>query len=401
MDKYKIITYKQDEKDVRCYMIDDQIFLPRKEIAKLLNKDISRINKEIKKLEQNELRCAKMHIMKKNVKLSVYSTDWVIELAKRFGDYSILNFQNWAKEAKKESVVLDGDQFKIVRFNQDNIDLNIKVDIPNRTIWVTQDQLAVIFGSSKSNISERIYDIYNDNELDFVATVRIFRIVQFENKRYVTREIKHYNLELVISLGFRINSKRAILFRRWANSVLKEYVTNGYTVDVYHESDLLNVTNKILTLDKRTEGLENRVDRLEQKALNSINEIIIKDGQFFDIMSLLQELCSTANERIILIDAYADAKALNIFKEKKNNVDALIVTSSQSKLSKTDVETFIAQYGAIAAIHSDEFHDRYLFIDDRAFHLGTSINYIGKKISQIDELNDHKTINYLLSRILN
>ena len=395
---YKIMTYASPYGPVDYYLIDGAIYLAQKEVAKLLNVTSYKVSRTIKLLEEKGWVVAKMQLVHPKGKSTIIQSKSVIDIGKEMGCFSIIDFGNWIEETLHPIDILDEHDSKIIRFNQGDLAIDVRFDFNENTVWLSQDQIATLFGTTQQNISKHISNILVDQEVTEEATHNFLLLVQNEGGRSVKRNVAHYNLDMIISLGFRVNSKVAIAFRRWANKVLKFYLTNGCVINLNHDK-LLLFTEKLLSLDNKTDKLEFRVNKLEEQFDKSVNELIIQNGQFFDGMTILQKLCSEAKERIVLIDGYADSKALNVLKNKDDGVDALIITSNHSKLSKNDVDAFIKQYGLITVIQSDEFHDRYLFVDEKGYHLGTSINYLGNKISQIDELRDQKTIDYLLSRV--
>lgn len=120
---------------------------------------------------------------------------------------------------------------KIVIYQTEDGRTQLDVKLENETVWLTQAQLVQLFGSSKANVSEHIKHIYEDGELDADSTVRKFRTVQTEGKRQVGRNVTYYNLDLIISLGYRVNTKRGIQFRQWATSVLRDYLIKGYAIN--------------------------------------------------------------------------------------------------------------------------------------------------------------------------
>ena len=397
MQNHKIIYYQSPYGNVECYLKEGELYLSQKEMSKLLNKSVKTISRYLAKRDltilTNEKRYAKIQIIKNKNKTFLYSVNYVIKIAEEMGDFSILDFKNWIDTNNYES---NDNQYKIVRFNQDNVDINVMIDFDENTVWLTQDEIATLLGTSQQNVSNHINNIIKDEEMLEEATHKNFLLVQTEGNRTIKRNVAHYNLDMIISLGFRVNSKVAIAFRRWANKVLKQYMTKGCVVNTNHHNELF--LDKLLSLDTRTEKLEFRVNKLEEQFDKSIDEMMIKDGEFFDAMSLLQELCSKAERRIIIIDPYADSKVLNILKNKRENIEVLLEISHFSKLSKDDVNTFIKQYGLITVIQNNMFHDRYLFIDEQAYHLGTSINYMANKISQIDEIHSDNIKDFILSQ---
>ena len=177
---------------------------------------------------------------------------------------------------------------------------------------------------------------------------------------------------------------------------MKEYLLKGYVINenrtLITNENYVNLINKVDYIDSRLKYIESN----EQY----YNEKLIVDGELFDAIAYLEELVSKSKSIILLVDPYVDSKALNILKNSNDKVSLKIITSSKSKLSKTDINSFIKQYNKKIDISIDDsFHDRYLFIDNKIFHLGASINYIGKKISQIDEVNDEGIKDYLRKRV--
>ena len=141
-------------------------------------------------------------------------------------------------------------------------DIKLEVNMKDETVWLSQQQMAELFDSSRTNIIEHINNIYSDGELDKISTCQDFRQVRKEGKRDVTRNIPFYNLDMIISVGYRVNSKRGIIFRKWANKVLKDYLLKGYVVNQkrleYLEKTikLIDIAGRIDTELKGTEAQE-------------------------------------------------------------------------------------------------------------------------------------------------
>lgn len=203
-------------------------------------------------------------------------------------------------------------------------------------------------------------------------------------------------MDVIISVGYRVKSKNGVLFRKWANNILKEYLLKGYVINenrtLITNENCINLINKVDSIDSRLKYIENNEHYYSEK--------LIVDGELFDAIAYLEELVSKSKLFILLVDPYVDSKALNILKNSNDIVSLKIITSSKSKLSKTDINLFAKQYNKKIDISIDDsFHDRYLFIDNKIFHLGASINYIGKKISQINEVEDEGIKDYLRKRV--
>ena len=284
-------------------------------------------------------------------------------------------------------------EYEIIEFKNDNIELSINVSPKEDTVWLTQKQMSILFDTSVDNISLHIKNIFKDLELDD-SVVEESSVTASDGKKYKT---KIYNLDMVLAVGYRAKSKNAILFRKWANSILKEYLLKGYVINgnrtLITNENYINLINKVDSIDSRLKIIENN-----EQYYNT--EKLIVDGELFDAVAYLEGLVSKTMSFIFLVDPYIDAKALNILKNTKDNIRINIITSSKSKLSKIDINSFIKQYNKNIVINIDDsFHDRYLLIDDKIFHLGASINYIGKKISQINEVKDEDIKDYLRKRV--
>ena len=284
-------------------------------------------------------------------------------------------------------------EYEIIEFKNDNIELSVNVSPKEDTVWLTQKQMSILFDTSIDNISLHIKNIFNDLELDD-SVVEESSVTASDGKKYKT---KLYNLDMVLAVGYRVKSKNAILFRKWANNILKEYLLKGYVINedrtLVTNENYINLINKVNSIDSRLKFIENNKQYYN-------NEKLIVDGEIFDATIYLEELVSNAKVFTLLIDPYVDSKALNILKNTTDNIILEVITSSKSKLSNIDVNSFIKQYNKTISIKIDDnFHDRYLFIDDKIFHLGASINHIGKKISQINELEDEAIKDYLRKRV--
>lgn len=204
-------------------------------------------------------------------------------------------------------------------------ELELKVSVNEETIWLTQKQIAEVFGVNIPAVSKHIKNIYNDKELSQFSTVSILEIVQREGNRKVNRIIKHYNLEAIICVGYRISSFKATRFRQWATTILKKYILNGYTINAE------KITNE------RFVNLENDVNILksqmgEVKSLIRDNKLettqgIFYDGQIYDAYSFINDLLKLSQDEIILIDNYIDDSVLTLF-SKYPNIKVIIYTNT-------------------------------------------------------------------------
>ena len=268
-----------------------------------------------------------------------------------------------------------------------NDTISLEVRLENETVWLSQAQIVVLFNSTKSNISEHIKHIYADGELEKDSTVRFFRTVQNEGHRIVTRNVAHYNLDAIISIGFRVNTKQGIQFRQWANKVLKEYLLRGYAIN--QRINLLEdkIDRKFAEHDAKIENLNKQVDFFVQTALPP-TEGVFHNGQIFDAYKFATDLIKSAKKSLVLIDNYVDESVLLMLSKRETGVSAKIYTSNLSKQLTLDLAKHNKQYPTIEIFKHTTSHDRFLIIDDtEVYHIGASLKDLGKKLFAFSKLN--------------
>ena len=249
-------------------------------------------------------------------------------------------------------------------------ELELKTSIDSETIWLTQKQIAELFDKDIRTINEHIKFIYKEEELVENSTIRNFRIVQKEGNREVARDVLHYNLDVIISIGYRANSKKATKFRQWATSVLKEYIFNGYAINSHKitEQRLLNLENDMQVVKSKFKDYEPQQNH------------IFYNGQIFDAYLFVSDIIKSAKSSIKLIDNYIDESTLVLFTKRDAKVDMKIYTKTISKQLKLDLEKHNAQYPKIDIEIFDLSHDRFLIIDEKdIYHFGASLKDLGKK----------------------
>lgn len=254
----------------------------------------------------------------------------------------------------------------VVYQSQDGL-VKIDVRLEEDTVWLSQSQIVELFQSSKGNISEHITNIYQQGELLREATVRKNRTVQIEGNRTVTRQVDFYNLDMIISIGYRVNTKRGIAFRQWATSVLKDYMLRGYAIN-----------NRIAALEATVAQHSKQIDFFVRTALPPV-EGIFYDGQIFDAYVFASDLIKRAQKRVVLIDNYVDESVLTLLDKRVQDVDATIYTAFISKQLQLDITKHDAEFAPITVKTFKQAHDRFLLIDDEVYHLGASLKDLGKK----------------------
>lgn len=270
---------------------------------------------------------------------------------------------------------------EIVMYQPDET-IRLEVRVEDETVWLTQAQLVSLFHSSKANISEHIGNIYEQGELIEKETVRKIRTVQKEGKRMVNRTKTYYNLDAIISVGFRVNTKKGIEFRRWANGILKDYILKGYAINLRLAQMEEKADARFNSHDARIAALENKVDFFVRSSLPPV-EGIFYDGQIFDAYVQIANLIKQAKQSIILIDNYIDESTLTLLSKRDANVTATIYTSQLSQnlhQLQLDIQRHNQQYPPITVNYCQRNHDRFLIIDDVIYLFGASLKDAGKKL---------------------
>ena len=293
---------------------------------------------------------------------------------------------------------MSDEKYEIVKFVDVELELEVNVSPKEETIWLTQEEIGYLFGKARNTITEHINIIYKNNELDEQLTCRKIRRVKYEGVRKIEREIKMYNLDIIIYVGYRVNSSKAQIFKKWSNKVLKEYLLKGYVIN---ENRVIVSNENYIELRNEVSNINNRLIKLEDKVFDKeygLNKILY-NGQFYDAYTLIQQIFESANNEIIIIDNYVDRTVLDRLIVKKNNVKVTIYTSITSRLLGKDIDLFNKQYGKLEVKYTTKVHDRYIIIDQtKLYHLGYSIKDLGKKICSISE-SDSLLIKELINNL--
>ena len=251
--------------------------------------------------------------------------------------------------------------------------LSLEVQIADETVWLTQQQMSVLFNVKENNITYHIQGIYKTHDLEPEATTQKIRVVRLEGNRSVARLIDYYNLDMIISVGYRVNSPSATQFRRWATGVLKEYLLRGYAVN-----------QRIENLERRVAKTEEQIDFFVRTSLPPVEQVFY-NGEFFEARVLLEKIIKTAKRRVIIIDAYVDAATFEMLDVRKKGVTATIYSGKDlthlrdlhNESGAAPVETYIWKTPS---------HDRWLIVDDSVYHCGHSLKDMGRKLSAVSLL---------------
>ncbi len=268
---------------------------------------------------------------------------------------------------------------QIVVYQPDEV-MRLEVRLENETVWLNQSRMGELFDVDRTVVNRHIRNIYLSEELDEAATCAKIAQVQIEGGRRINRTIPFYNLDMIIAVGYRVNSKRATKFRQWATGVLRDYLLKGYAVNSRLAVLEDKVDRRLAKHDDRIAALEHQVDFFV-KTNTPPPQGIFYEGQLWDACSFVEKLIAKAKTSILLIDSWVDVGTLDMLAKKRNGVAVEVVASKRgNKLAATDVAKFNAQYGPLTLKESAAFHDRFLILDDKELYLiGASLKDLGKK----------------------
>ena len=264
---------------------------------------------------------------------------------------------------------------EIVLYNPDDT-IRLEVRMNEETVWLSQSQMAELFGTQRQAITKHLKNIFESHELEKTATSSILELLQKEGMRMVRRQVELYNLDVIISVGYRVNTQRGIQFRQWALKILKDYLLKGYSVN-----------QRIERLEQRVTQTENKIDFFVRTALPPVEGIFF-DGQIFDAYELACRLIKSAKRRIVLIDNYVDESTLLMLEKRNNGVTATIYTHSIGEQLQLDIARHNAQYRPITVLRYKKSHDRFLILDDDVYHVGASLKDLGKQWFAIMRMNE-------------
>ena len=270
---------------------------------------------------------------------------------------------------------------EIVVYQPDEI-TRLEVRVNNDTIWLTQTQIAQLFGVGQPAISKHLKNIFSSGELEITAVHSILEYTAADGKTYKTG---FYNLDAILSVGYRVNSRQATRFRQWANTVLKEYLIKGLSFNarlLQLSADIdRRLTTHAIKLNEHECQLKEQSKKIEFFIQSSLppKQGIFFDGQIYDAYSFVAELVRSAKRMIVLIDNYIDDTVLTLLSKREAGVEAVIYTGKISKQLQLDIDKHNAQYPPVEVRTFSKAHDRFLIIDEKVYLIGASIKDLGKK----------------------
>lgn len=272
--------------------------------------------------------------------------------------------------------------------------MKLDVRVQQETVWLTQQQIAQLFGVKQPAISKHLKNIFESGELDENSVHSILEYTAADGKSYQT---KFYNLDAILSVGYRVNSRNATLFRQWANKVLKEYLLRGYSVNQRLMMMEDRIDRRLSEHDHQLLQLTEKVDFFVRSSLQP-TEGIFFDGQIFDAYAFVADLIRKAKRRIVVIDSYIDDSVLVQLSKRNTGVTVDIYDGRISDQLRQDVERHNRQYPGVTLHAYNKAHDRFLIIDEEVYHIGHSLKDLGKKLFAFSKM-DVMTGSELLSKL--
>jgi hypothetical protein len=267
----------------------------------------------------------------------------------------------------------DSSHGEIILYHSSDTQTSLEVRLEDETVWLTQVQIAELFGTKRPAITKHLINIYKSGELNENSTCSILEHMGVGGvQKYHTQ---YYNLDAILSVGYRVNSKNATQFRIWANSILKSYLLKGHAIRQQFD----HIEKKLHLHDKTLFEHEQKFDLIIKTTL-PLHEGIFFDGQIFDAYVFVTNLIKTATNTVVLIDNYVDESVLVLLSKRNTNVEATIYTANISAQLKLDLKKFNAQYPEVRVKTFTKSHDRFLIIDNTiVYHIGASLKDLGKK----------------------
>ena len=279
---------------------------------------------------------------------------------------------------------------------QPNETVRLDVRLENETVWLTQEQMSMLFGRDQSVIARHINHIFSEGELDKNSVYAKNAYTANDGKTY---QVAFYNLDVVISVGYRVKSVQGTRFRQWATSVLKEYLLRGYSVNARMNQLEDKMDRRLCRAESDIADLKEKVDFFVQTQTPPLQGVFY-EGQLWDACSLVEKLIGRAKKDILLIDSWVGPGTLDMLAKKRKGVKVEVVSSPRgNKLAQSDIDKFNAQYGGLMVRTSLAFHDRFLIIDSKELYLiGASLKDLGRKCFGFTAL-DKSNIPDILAKI--
>ena len=398
--QYEIVKFKLNDLEMDIYVSieDETVWLTQKQIAQLYGVTIMNVNHHLKNIfNEKEVNDSviKNYLIPaddgKKYKTKIYNLNVVLTVGYRVRSQNGILLKNFLEQYLRE--YYNKVDNPIIIYDNGDISLPVNISPSENTVWLSKDQLEILFNTTRQNVEYHIENIYSQGELIESSTCKDFLQVQLEGDRKVTRISKMYNLDMIISLGYRINTKNGITFRCWATKVLRQYLLKGYVIDekrtLVTNENYINLIHEVNDIKKDVKDIKDKINT------KSLDHHIVYEGEYYDGFSFINKLICSAKHEVVVIDGYADDSIFDYFVNSTPNIKKTIITHKVNRISSEVLTKFVKQYGNISIKEDKSFHDQFLFIDNDVYIIGASLNSLGRSTSVIKFLgfNPLKNLN--------
>ena len=322
-----------------------------------------------------------------------YNLPLILEVGRRLKSPIVNIFESWCNDILNPQIIESPSN--IIKFDNGIISLDVRVEPSEKEVYLSQNQIAILFGTSQPNISMHITNIMDEGELDFDSVHKDFLYTAQDGKQYL---VTYYNLDVILAVGYRVKSNEARQFRRWASNILESYLNNGYLLDkdilINRDECFFDLKREVIDINKRLVNVEEYIKE------STLEEEIILEDMEHNFITLLSKLIRTTTSSIVMMDPYVSKKTLVLLENKKREVKVLIYTSSKARIKEDDIISFNNTYGGLIVKIDDRYHDRFLIIDDNDYyHFGASFDEGGKRLTRISKISRRENQEILDSRI--
>ena len=432
MKNYEKILYKDKELELEVLLSLEErtAYLSQAQIALLYEKTVSFISKIINKIYSKEQLETLTSVENFDISTSTYFgkteknnqaylTNWKIsnhrptklyclEVVLEIGAYFRSKRGQLLKEFVDNYLKCKSTEIQdsIIVFNNGKLNLPVNVSPKEETVWLNVNQLSALYETTTDNIYLHIKNIVDEGELDdrtaeesSVDVGTYFRTISYDVGDGRQYKVMFYNLDMILAIGYRVKSKRAIEFRRWATNVLKQYMIKGHIVD---SSRVMVSIDNFINLENEVKKIKNEIKDIKEKVfIEPVKERLFFNGEYFDAYEFLCSIVESAKNDIIVIDPFFDYKSMKIMEKAKANVKITVCLSKRAGLNNYDTAQFRKQYSRINVIVNNKFHDRFIIIDKKeCFSLGTSLNYAGRRTFAVNKMEDEFILKALINEVL-
>lgn len=428
MENYEIIKYENDEisLNVRFSPEEKTIWLTQDEISKLFKVNRTKISRNISKIYEEDVlktgaTCAKSEQVqlegnrKVRRKIQLYNLDIIIAIGNRIKSDNGMFLKEWFDS------YISTKNANIIVFDNGNIRLDVKIEPEKETVWLTVNQMASLFDTTIFNVYMHIKNLYQEGELDSSvykkslntdpvlkksfttetpvtdessATQKEIIRVAANGKSYLT---SLYNLDVILAVGYRVKNKRAIEFRKWASSVLKQYLLKGYAIDsnrtLITKENYLNLCEEVNSLKLEVKDLRKQIE------IFNPNEKVLVEHQIYTAFLYINALLRSAENQIIIVDGYLNDSVLEFFLNVRREIKITLITHNAHRFTKCVMDRFKREFINTTILESNTFHDRFVIVDETVYSLGCSLNTLGKKLTTIKPL-ENTNANDIVANIL-